>query len=242
MSDLGLDAINKVAELGIKSQLDAVETLDVEIATDPLKLVTGKVDSVSIDGEGMVMQKDLRMEEMHLHTDEVSINPMSAAFGKIELQRPTHADVHIVLSEADINRAFHSDFVSSKLQNLEVQVNGERATVDAHSLEFGLPEAGKVFLSTTVSLPSQEQKRVAFTAVPKMSTGGQKIVLEDLHYIEGQDLSPELTQALLQQAESLLDLRNFELTGMSLNLKKLDVQPGKLTLESEALVAQFPSA
>jgi hypothetical protein len=47
---------------------------------------------------------------------------------------------------------------------------------------------------------------------------------------------------MLAQAKSLLDLRNFELEGMDLTLKKLDVQPGKLTLESEALVKQFPSA
>jgi hypothetical protein len=240
MPDLGQEAINKVAELGIKSQLDEVESLEVELETDPLKLMTGKVDAVSIEGEGMVMQKDLRMEEMSIHTSEVAINPMSAAFGKIELQRPTHADVHVVLADSDINRAFHSDFVREKLQNVEVQVNGDRATVDTQSLEFGLPEAGKIYLSTRVNLP-QEQKRVAFTCVPKMTEGGHKIVLEDLHYIEGQDLSPELTQALLQQAESLLDLRNFELEGMSLRLKKLDVQPGKLTLESEALVEQFPS-
>lgn len=241
MPDLGQDAINKVAELGIKSQLDEVESLEVELETDPFKLMTGNVDAVSIEGEGMVMQKDLRMEEMSLHTSEVAINPMSVAFGKIELQRPTHADVHVVLTEVDINRAFHSDFVREKLQNLEVQVNGDRASVDSQSLEFGLPEAGKIFLSSRVNLSDQAQKRVAFTCVPKVAEGGHKIILEDLHYIEGQDLSPELTQILLQQAEALLDLRNFELEGMSLKLKRLDVQPGKLTLESEALVAQFPS-
>lgn len=241
MPDLGQEAINTIAEVGIKSQLDEVENLEVEVETDPLKLMTGKVDSVVIEGEGMVMQKDLRMEEMEIKTGSVAINPLSAAFGKIELEHPTTAETHVVLTEADINRAFHSDFIRDKMQNLEVQVNGERATVDTQSLEFGLPEAGKVALSADVLLQSGEKKRVAFTAVPKMGAGGQQILLEDLHYTEGQDLPPELTDALLQQAKELLDLRNFELEGMSLKLKKLDVQPGKLTLQSEALVEQFPS-
>ena len=80
---LGEQALNKAAEIGLSSQLDEVEALDVDIETDPLKLVQGQVDSVTIAGEGMVMQKDLRMEELDMHMSGVAINPLSAAFGKI---------------------------------------------------------------------------------------------------------------------------------------------------------------
>jgi hypothetical protein len=243
MPDLGEQALNKVAEMGISSQLDEVEKLDVEIETDPLKLVSGAVDSVSIKAEGMVMQQDLRVEEMHVNTGSVSINPLSAAFGKIELNHPTEAEAHVVLTEADINRAFQSDFIREKMQDLDVHVNGQIATVDTQKVQFGLPGEGKIALSTDVVLQeTQERKRVAFTAVPKVSSSGQQILLEDLQYSEGQDLPPELTEALLQQAKSLLDLQNFELEGMSLKLKKLDAQPGKLTLESEAHVEQFSAS
>jgi hypothetical protein len=243
MADLGKEAINRVAEIGIKSQLDEVENVEVNIETDPLKVLSGDVDSVSIKGEGMVMQQDLRIEEMQLQTESVSINPLSAAFGKIELEHPTDAEAYVVLAEDDINRAFNSDFIREKLQNLNVHVNGELVTVDTQNVEFGLPGDGKVFLSTEVLLQNtQEKKRVAFTAVPKVRDAGQQIVLEDLEYIEGQDLSPELTEALLNQARELLDLRNFELEGMSLRLKTLDVQKGKLVLQSEAHVEQFPAS
>jgi LmeA-like phospholipid-binding len=243
MPDLGEQALNKVAEMGISSQLDEVEKLDVEIATDPLKLVSGAVDSVSIKGEGMVMKQDLRIEEMRLETGSVSINPLSAAFGKIELNRPTEAEAYVVLTETDINRAFQSDFIREKMQNLDVHVNGQIATVDAQKVEFGLPGGGKIALSTDVILQdTQETKRVAFTAVPKVSPDGQQVLLEDLQYSEGQDLPPELTEALLQQAKSLLNLRNFALEGMSLKLKRLDAQQGKLILESEAHVEQFSAS
>jgi hypothetical protein len=243
MADLGKEAINKVAEIGIKSQLDEVENVEVNIETDPLKALSGDVDSVSIKGEGMVMQRDLRIEEMQLQTGSVSINPLSVAFGKIELEHPTDAEAYVVLTDGDINRAFNSDFIREKLQNLNVHVNGELVTVDTQNVEFGLPGDGNVFLSTEVLLQNtQERKRVAFTAVPKVKDAGQQIVLEDLEYIEGQDLSPELTEALLNQARALLDLRNFELEGMSLRLKTLDVQKGKLILQSEAHVEQFPSS
>jgi len=48
MSDLGGQALNKVAEMGISSQLDEVKNLDVEIETDPLKLMSGADDRLAI--------------------------------------------------------------------------------------------------------------------------------------------------------------------------------------------------
>jgi LmeA-like phospholipid-binding len=243
MSGLGEQAINKAAEVGISSQLDGVENLDVNIETNPLKLVSGAVDSVEIKGEGLVMNQDLRIEEMQLHTGSVSINPVSAAFGKIELKNPTEAEAHVVLTEADINRAFNSDFLHKKMQKMDVYVNGELATVDNGTINFGLPGEGKISLSADLNIQAtQERKRVSFTAVPKVSPDGKQLILEDIQSQEGQDVSPELTEALVEQVRELLDLRNFKLEGFSLNLKKLDVQIGKLTLESEALVEQFPSA
>jgi LmeA-like phospholipid-binding len=242
MSGLGEQAINKAAEVGISNQLDEVEKLDVNIETDPLKLVSGSVDSVEITGEGLVMKHDLRIEEMQLQTGSVSINPISAAFGKIELDHSTEAEAHVVLTEVDINRAFNSDFLHKKMQKLDVYVDGERATVDNGSIEFGLPGEGKISLSADVTIQAtQKRKRVSFTAVPKLSSDGQQLILENIQSQEGQDVSPELTEALVEQVRELLDLRNFKLEGFSLNLKKLDVQPGKLTLESEALIEQFSS-
>lgn len=243
MADLGEQALNKVAEVGLSSQLDEVENLDVNIKTDPLKLVSGEVDSVSIEGEGLVMQKDLRIESMEVNTGNVAVNPVSAAFGKVELTRPTEASAEVVLTEADINRAFNSSFIQEKMQNLDVHINGQQVTVDTQKVEFGLPGDRKIFLSTDVKLQETgETKRVSFTAVPRLDAGGNQIAIENVEYVEGQDLSPELTEALLAQARELLDLRNFELKGMTLRLKALDVQPGRLRLQSEAHVEQIPSA
>ncbi|MBW4441942.1 MAG: DUF2993 domain-containing protein [Plectolyngbya sp. WJT66-NPBG17] len=243
MPDLDDQAISKVAELGIKSQLDEVENLNVEIDIDPLKVITGALNSVSIAGMGMVMKQDLRIEQMEFSTGSVAINPLSLAFGKIELTHPTEAQAIVTLTESDINRAFSSEFVRGKMQNLEVQVNGETAIVDTQKIKFGLPGGGKILLSTEVVLQdSQERKPVAFTAVPKVSSTGKQISLENVEYVDSQELSPEFTEAMLNQARELLDLQNFELGDMSLQLKRLAALKGKLILESEAIVNQFPSS
>lgn len=243
MPDLDDQAISKVAELGIKSQLDEVENLDVAIDIDPLKLLTGALNSVSIAGAGMVMKQDLRIEQMEFNTGAVAVNPMSLALGKIELTHPTEAVAIVTLTEFDINRAFGSEFVRGKMQALEVQVNGETAAVDMQKVSFGLPGAGKVLFSTEVVLQnSQERKSVAFTAVPKVSPDKHQIVLEDIEYLDNQELSPEFTEAMLSQAKQLLDLRNFEIGEMTLQIKRLAALKGKLILESEAIVNQFPSS
>lgn len=242
-SDLGEQALDKVAEVGIESQLDEVEAVDVDIRTNPLKAMQGEVDSVAIDGKGMVMEKDLRVEEMRMQTGEVAINPLSVAFGKIELKRPTDATTQVVLTESDINRAFNSDYIQDKLQGLEINVNGQPEVVDTQEVSFQLPSDQQVAITAQAYFRElNEQKQVAFQATPQMSADGQRIALENVEYTDGKELSPELTQALLDKVSELLDLRNFELEGMTLKLQGFEIRPGKLTLEAAAHIEQFPSS
>src|SRR5919199_3497575 len=83
--DIGEQALSKAVEVGLSTQLDEVENLDVDIRTDPVKLIQGELESVQIEGQGLVMQKDLRAQELKVRTGDISINPLSVAFGKIEL-------------------------------------------------------------------------------------------------------------------------------------------------------------
>lgn len=239
--DLGEQAISKAAEVAMTTQLDEVEKLDVNIRTDPFKLVQGQLDSVKIEGEGLVMKKDLRAEEVQVHTNDIAINPLSAAFGKIELTRPTEAEAQVVLTEQDLERAFNSEFIHNKLQNLEINIEGKPTKINTGKIEFRLPGESKVSLKAEIVIQATgETKKVAFTAVPRMNAG-QRILLEEIQYAEGVKDSP-LTAALLESASELLDLSNFELPGMSLRLKSLDVQADKLILEGQAYVEKFPEA
>lgn len=239
--DMGEQALSKAAEIGLSSQLDEVENLEVDIRTDAGKLIQGELESVDIEGEGLVMQKDLRTEQLHVKTGNIAINPLSAAFGKIELTRPTEAETHVVLTEGDIERAFNSQYIHKKLQNLDISVNGEQRTIDTRKVQFHLPDEDKIALNAEIFIKeTSETKQINFTTVPRMSPGGEKIILENVQYAEGQELSPDLTAALLERANELLDLRNFELEGMSMRLKGLDVQKGKLSLQAQAHVEKFP--
>lgn len=238
---LGEQALNKAAEVGISSQLDKVEHLDVDIKTTPLELLHGQVDDVKIAGDGLVMKKDLRVDQLDMHMSGVAVNPLSIAFGKIELTKPTDASVRAVLTEVDINRAFNSEYVRSQLSNLPVQLDGESTTIDAEQVEFHLPGDNKIELKASV-LIGDRTEQVAFSATPIVNSNGQTVTLENVEYGEGEELSPELTKALVNQASEILNLSNFDLQGMSLRIKKLKVETGKLTLQAEAHIEQIPSA
>ncbi|MEH2371657.1 LmeA family phospholipid-binding protein [Nostoc sp.] len=239
---LGEQALNKATEIGLSSQLDEVENLDVNIKTDPLKLVQGQVDAVTIQGEGLVMQKDLRMEELKIEMTSVAINPLSVAFGKIELTKPTDANAQVVLTEADINRAFNSEYVRSQLQSQKIHINGQLTTIQPEYVDFQLPGDGKVALNASIKLvETGENQQVAFSAVPRISANGKTVTLENVEYGESEEISPELTKALIDETSEILNLSNFDLEGISLQVKQLKVEVGKLTLQAEAYIEQIPS-
>ncbi len=239
---LGEQALNKATEIGLSSQLDEVESLDVNIKTDPLKLLQGQVDAVTIEGEGLVMQKDLRMEELKIEMTSVAINPLSVAFGKIELTKPTDANAQVVLTEADINRAFNSEYVRSQLQSQKIHINGQLTTIQPEYVDFRLPGDAKVALNASIKLvETGENQQVAFSAVPRISANGKTVTLENVEYGESEEISPELTKALIDETSEILNLSNFDLEGMSLQVKQLKVEVGKLTLQAEAYIEQIPS-
>lgn len=238
---LGEQALNKVAEVGITNQLDQVESLDVDVQTDPLKLVQGEVDSVKIDGSGLVMQNSLRVEELHMQVDSVAINPLSAAFGKIELTRPTQGSANVVLTEADINRAFNSDYIRGKLQGKTINLSGQTVAVTLKQVDFHLPGQNRVELKADVQLDNNETHRVAFSAVPSVSANGKTISLENVEYPQGEESSP-ITQSLIDATSEVLNLDNFDLEGMTLTIKGLYPEVGQLIIAAEAYVEQIPSA
>ncbi|MBW4698658.1 MAG: DUF2993 domain-containing protein [Aphanocapsa lilacina HA4352-LM1] len=239
---LGEQALNKVAEIGLSSQLREVENMDVSIKTDPLKLITGEVDSVSVEGEGLVMQKNLRVEKMEIEVGRISINPLAAAMGKIELERPTEATCRVLLTEADINRSFNSEYILGMLQNLQVDADSQMLTIDTRRVDLKLPGNDRIRMQARIFIhQTREEREVAFDARLVGDRQANRIRLEDVQYPEGEALSPQLTEGLLHKANELGNIGNFELDDMSLKLLEFEVRPGALQILVEIYAEQFPA-
>lgn len=236
--NLGDKALSKVIEMGISIQLDEAEAIDVDIRTNPGKLMQGKLDSVTISGKGLVMRQDLRMETIEVSIGKVGINPFSAVFGNIELIHPTDAEALIVLTQTDLNRAFRSDYIQAKLRGLKMMMNGQEVIVTVQQVIVNLPGDNKFVINIEFLLAEQtEIKKLSATAVPKIQEDGYRISLEILA-IEGQGLSLDLVSVIVEQLTALLDMRNFIIPGLSLQLYKLEAPQGKLIIHSHAQVDQ----
>ena len=239
--DLGEQAISKAAEVGIESQLDEVKELNVDVRANPLEVMGGEVESVTVDAEGMVMQKDLRAERLILQTDQIAIDSIKAALGDIELTKSTNAEAKIVLLEADIQRAFNSEYVESKLKNQKLNVDGETLTVNASNVQFALPGEDKISLKADIEIvESGETKQIDLTAKPTLEADGNKIAIADVEYHNEDNAA--FAQALLDSTKEVLDLRNFELDAMTLKLDRLDVLKGKIIMAASAVVREFPDS
>jgi hypothetical protein len=236
--NLGDKALSKVVEIGIAIQLDEAEVIDVDIRTNPGKLIQGKLDSLTISGKGL-MRQDLRMETIEVNIGKVGINPLSAVFGNIELIHPTDAEALMILTEPDLNRAFGSDYIRSKLAGLKMLVNGQQVIVNIQQVIISLPGDNKFIININFLVAEQpDLKKLSATAVPKIQEDGYRISLEILA-IEGQGLDLGLVSVIVEQLTALLDLRNFIIPGLSLQLYKLEAPLGKLVIHSQAQVAQI---
>jgi len=240
-SNIGEQAISKAAELGLESQLDEAESLDVNIRTNPLDLMQGDIDSVSVKGEGLVMKKELRAEKLRIETSSISIDSVKAAMGNIELTQTTDARMLVVLKEEDIQNAFNSEYIKGRLQNLEIEWSGKKTNAQIEKVKFSLLDDGKVGLDADVYLVELDNhEKISLTAVPKVNDAGNCIKLESVEYKEDGHSNAEVAKAIIDSAEEILDLRNFELDTMSLQVRKLDVKLGKLTIEADAEIKDFP--
>ena len=239
--DVGEQAISAAAEAGIRSQLDSVDSLDVEIRTDPAKLTQGQLDKVIVEGKGMVVQNDLRTEAMTLTTGPVDIAMMKIPLGKIELDEPAEAEASVVLNPEDLQAAFNSGFIKQKLRGQKIELpSGDTVTTDASNVEFTIPSPGRVAVAADVMLIEKvETHHVAFSAKPKLVANGNKVTLEDIQYEEEDNDMPALTQSLVEGTEDLLDLRNFELDNMSLKFQDIEIQADQIVITAKADIQSF---
>lgn len=239
--NLGEQALDKVIEIAISSQLDEVEQVEVNIHTDPGKIIQGQVDSATLMGEGLVMKRDLRIEGIEVHTGSLAINPLKAVVGEVELTQPTHASTHILLTEDDINRALSSEYLQSKMKNLKVRAKNETLTIDFQHIGLRLLENSEMAFDASVLLQETGGiKQFSALVKPSLKDNGYRVELEIIS-AKGKSLDLEFVTALLEKIVELLDLKYFELEGMTLQLKDLDIQKGKLLIRANTRIEKLPT-
>ncbi|MBG1269370.1 LmeA family phospholipid-binding protein [Nostoc sp. WHI] len=235
--------LSQEVEKRISDKLDEVEQIEIDIQTDLLKIVQGQADGVSVAGQGLVIQQDIRVQEIKLQTDSIAINPLSALFGQIELNEPVNAIARIILTEVDINRALTSDFICSQMQNLELDVDGEIVSFEPQEIQVLLPGDGKIECRGKVLLKEIGNTRpFAYSAIARLQTHSKPAMLESFNCTEGGGISIELVTALMQKAKELMNTPFFKWEDIAFSIKDIKVEIGSLILTIETQVRQIPSS
>ncbi|NJM70098.1 MAG: DUF2993 domain-containing protein [Scytonema sp. RU_4_4] len=233
--------LSQEAERQLSKQLDKVEKVDVDVQTDLLKIFQGQADGVSVEGQGLVKQ-DIRVQEIKLQIDNVAINPLSVLFGQLELNQPVNTTARIVLTEADINRALTSDFVRSKMQNFELNVDGEIVGLQPQEIQINLLDNGKMTLTGKVLLTEKANTRpLSFTALVCPRTEYKPIMLENFNCTQGEGISLEVVVALVQKIKELVNLPYLKYENTVFSIRNMEVQKAIMTLLVDARLTQLPS-
>ena len=234
----------QVMEAGLTSQLDAVEAIAVDVRTDLGKIVQGQANEVSVTGQGLVIEPNIRVQQLDVHTHGVKINPLSVLLGKVKLEHPVDTAMRVVMTEADLNQTLNSDAIHKYLSPWELDVEGEIVTVELQQpMEIRLLSGGKIqFAGNLLRRESHQEQHSQFSAVILPRTNDRPVLLEEFRCHPGQGLPFGLTFAFFQKLKELLEVPYFEWQGIVCQIQHLEVQPGNLVLQLEAHVYQIPSA
>ncbi|RAM48320.1 MAG: DUF2993 domain-containing protein [Hapalosiphonaceae cyanobacterium JJU2] len=233
--------LSQVAENTLSKQLDGAEKIDVDVQTDLLKIVQGQADTVSFAGEGLEIQ-EVRIQEIEVQTENISINPLLAIFGQIELEQPVNTTARIVLKEADINHALTSDFVRSKIKHFDLSVDGETVSLQPEKIQISLLGDNIIQLDGFVQLnqPANTTK-VGFRAMFSPRTLDKPILMKSFNCTQGEGISLDIVVVLLNKIKELVNLPYLEVDNVWFRIINMEVQKGGLVFLIESRMKQIPT-
>jgi len=242
-SSLEEQAFSQIVERGLSSQLNTAEALDVNIQTSILKIIQGKVDSVSIEGQGLVLREGIRVHKLELHTDNVAVDLLNSLLGQIKLNQPVNTTVQLELTEADINQAINSDYVRDKLPPIELKLPDRIVVLEVKlPIKIHLLEGGNLGVDGTMQINDRNTHRlVSFCSIACPRTDEHPIRLEEFRCTSGEGIALDLTIAIMQKMQEWASLPYLLLEGTALRLAKMEVRKGRVMFKVEAQVRQVPT-
>jgi hypothetical protein len=230
-SNLSEQAFNKAIEVGLASQLQEAENIEVEIHSEPLQLIQGEVDSVRVQGQGVVTPQNLRIEEVILRSDHVAVNLLKTTLGPPRLKSLEDASVGITLTEADLNQILRSDYLFQELSPLTLKTARESLTLAWQSGSIQLLEKQQFYLEGELTANFQQRQQVVIFGIT-FRISQKEISLVAGEYLQETDLPLEITTMLLTKVNQLVQIRK-------LNIGNLQIVVDCIEIQNKSLVMQF---
>lgn len=248
-TDWGERMLNTVASQTIRHLFTASESVEVSVRCYPSsKLLQGSIDSFKMNGRGLVIRKEFAAEEISIETDAVVIDFGSVLSGKLRLKQPTQAIAQVILTETGINQSFKAELVRKRLENLTqpalTAISGGKPVtfteVQAQLLpnnqlrilaQADLNNGELVPINMTLSVSIEKRRRV--------SLKDPKIELDQIPEAQ-RETSQNLSLALVEILDNMVDLDRFDLDGVKMRLNRLETEGQKLIFSGYAEIQHIP--
>jgi len=231
----GDQLVGAVATQAIRAMFQQTEQLTAQVRAFPVaKILMGSLDGFDLKGRGLVMRNGLRIQQMDLKVQAISLDIGAVFGGAIRLRQPTSGTIQVILTENDLSRAFNTPFIREKLQAL---------TLDGQPLSFSdtqmqLTDDGGLALQSLIAVGQAEAQLVSLKAKIHLE-GGRKILFIEPEY-EGEPEAQRIGAAVIGHINQLLDLDKFKLDGVTLRIFRCELRRGYLVFHGSAQIRQFP--
>ncbi|MBE9229219.1 DUF2993 domain-containing protein [Phormidium sp. LEGE 05292] len=223
-------AVNKFIEFVLSRFIDA-ERLQVRIKSNLKQLKRGELDALTIQMSNFLMQPNLRIAEFQLDIGASAVNMQRVIHRKIELLHPSEGKLKIIISEEQLAAVLNSELTNSfsdKQDEIQFQqVSCDLRTEGAIAFHFNWLLAGKIKSGTCITSP-------------KIESNSNEIVLIKQNVV-GQEPPTDLVDYAIAKVTDILSLNDLGHRGTTFNIQQIQIAAGKVTVEADANIEQFPS-
>lgn len=243
-------AIDKIATDFLRGQIVRADVLEVRVDNAPnYQVLLGNVDRIRVAGRGVYILEFLRIDQIDLETDPISIDPNVLQSGKVILRRPLQAAVRVVMRSEDINTALRSPDVQTSFKNLSIDITGSNKNPEILDLidpEITFLEGDRLRLTAslqakpTPAKPNPSKLDVSINAELKTIGGTRLQIINPKIELSGTPVPERIAKAFTEGLNKVLDLRQLESKGITARVIRLELTEGKMQVIGFAKMDSLP--
>ena len=243
-------AIDKIATDFLRGQIVRADVLEVRVDNAPnYQVLLGNVDRVRVAGRGVYILEFLRIDQIDLETDPISIDPNVLQSGKVVLRRPLQAAVRVVMRSEDVNTALRSPNVQTSFKNLSIDITGTNKNPEILDLidpEITFLECDRLRLAAslqskpTPAKPNPSKLDVSINAELKTIGGTRLQIINPKIELSGTPVPERIAKAFTEGLNKVLDLRQLESKGITARVIRLELTEGKMQVIGFAKMDALP--
>ena len=229
--------VDQAAENAIRSQLYEVEELQVRVDNAPnFRLLQGKVERVRIAGRGLYPIPELRVAVLDIESDPIDVDLGSLRRGKINLNDPLQAAIHVVLNETDLNQFLKSATAADFFDDLSFDFSSPVQARDAKRYRLSNPtidllESNRIRLKANLEdQVLSENLDIVAEAGFGVVDGRQAQIINPQILIGGEATPPQLVEKLAEGFFQQFSLSILEESGITARVLEFGVNTEVLEL------------